>query len=97
MSQHEILYTIDIWVLEGSGWTTDRVESNYINVTTYRCLQGSSYIELPTELKNPGKGLINMKNEDDECFRWCQIRHLNPQKKNPQRVKKDDKQYIGGL
>ena len=25
------------------------------------------------------------------------IRHLNPQRKNPQRIKKDDKQYIGGL
>ena len=32
-----------------------------------------------------------MKNEDDECFRWCHIRHLNPQKKDPQRIKKEDK------
>ena len=56
-----------------------------------------SYIELPTEPKNSAKGLINIKNKDDECFRWCHIRHLNPQKKNPQRIKKDDKQHIGGL
>ena len=28
-------------------------------------------------------------------FRWCHIRHLNPQERNPQRIKKDDKQYIG--
>ena len=57
----------------------------------------ASYIELPIELKNPAKGLINIKNKDDECFRWCHIRHLNPQRKNPQRIKKDDKKYIGGL
>ena len=38
-----------------------------------------------------------MKNEDDECFRWCHIRHLNPQRKNPQRITKDDKQYIEKL
>ena len=38
-----------------------------------------------------------MKNEDDECFRWCNIRHLNPQKKNPMRIKKADKQYIEKL
>ena len=38
-----------------------------------------------------------MKNEDDECFRWCHIRHLNPQKKDPQRIKRGDKRLIEGL
>ena len=38
-----------------------------------------------------------MKNKDNECFRWCHIRHLNPQGKNPQRIKKIDKQYIENL
>ena len=38
-----------------------------------------------------------MKNEDNECFRWCHIRHLNPQDKDPQRIKKTDKQYVGKL
>ena len=70
--------------------------SHYINVTTYQPLIGSSYIELPTELKNPAKGLINIKNKANECFRSCHIRHLNPQKK-PQRIKKDDKRFIDGL
>ena len=60
-------------------------------------MNGSSYIELPTELRNLRKGLINIKNKDDECFHWCHIRHLNPQKKDPQRITKDDKQFIGGL
>ena len=49
------------------------------------------------KLRNPAKGLINIKNKDDECFRLCHIRHLNPQRKNPQRIKKDDKQFIGEL
>ena len=60
-------------------------------------LNGSSYIELSTELRNPKKGLINIKNKDDECFRWCHIRHLNPQEKNPQRIKKKDKKMINEL
>ena len=85
---------IDKWVSEGSGWVIDRMGSHYINVTTYTPLHGSSYIELPTELKNPKKGLINIRNKDDECFRWCHIRHLNPQEKNPQRIKKEDKQSM---
>ena len=81
MSRQEILNVIDKWVSEGLGWVIDRIDSHYINVTTYKPLHGSSYIELPTELRNPKKGLINIKNKDDECFRWCHIRNLSPQEK----------------
>ena len=81
MSRQEILNVIDKWVSEGCGWVIDRIDSHYINVTTYTPLHGSSCIELPMELRNPKKGLINIKNKDDECFRWCHIRHLNPQEK----------------
>ena len=89
---------IEVWIIsEGSGWTIDRVDNNYINVVNCKPIYGSSYIELLTELRNSAKGLVNMKNEDDECFRWCQIRHLNPQSKDPQRIKKADKQYIDNL
>ena len=41
--------------------------------------------------------MINIKNKDDECFRWCHVRHLNPQEKDPQRIKRDDKQYVDKL
>ena len=61
MSRQEILNTIDKWVLEGSGWVIDRIDSHYINVTLYKPLNGSSHIELPTELRNPKKELINIK------------------------------------
>ena len=60
-------------------------------------MNGSSYIKLPQELRNSSKGLINMKNEDNECFRWCHIRYLNPVDKDPQRIKKSDKQHIQDL
>ena len=86
MSRQEILNVIDKWVSEGSGWVIDRIDSHHINVTTYQPLQGSSYVGLPTNLRNPKKGLINIKNKDNECFRWCHIRHLNPQKKDSQRI-----------
>ena len=94
MSRQEILNVIDKWVSEGSGWVIDRIGSHYINVTLYKPLNGSSYMELPTELRNPKKGLINIKNKDDECFRWCHIRHLNPQTEHPERIKKEDKKII---
>ena len=97
MSGQEILKLIDQWVSEGSGWVIDRIDSHYINVTTYTPLHGSSYMELLTELKNPKKGLINIKNKDDEYFRWCHIRHLNPQENDPQRIKKEDKKRVNEL
>ena len=61
MSRQEILNAIDKWVSESSGWVINRTDSHYINVTLYKPLNGNSYIELPTELKNPKKGLINIK------------------------------------
>ena len=67
-SFQEILYTIDTWVNRGSGWIMELIESQYINNSTYRPLVGSSYIDLPIELKHPKKGLINIKNNDQKCF-----------------------------
>ena len=96
-SRQELMKSIAQWISEGSGWTIQSVDGHYINLTKYIPLKGSSYIELPTELKNPAKGLINLKNKDDECFRWCHIRYLNPQEKDPQRIKKSDKEFIEKL
>ena len=55
MSRQEILNVIDKWVSEGSGWVIDRIDSHYLNFTLYKPLNGSSYVELPTELRNPKK------------------------------------------
>ena len=55
MSMQEILNTINKWVSEGSRWVIDQIDNHYINVTLYKPLNGSSYIEVPTELRNPKK------------------------------------------
>ena len=96
-SKQNILNKIAVWISEGSGWTIESVDNQYLNVVKYEPMKGSSYIELPQELRHSSKGLINMKNEDNECFRWCHIRHLNPQANHPERIKKVDKQYIKNL
>ena len=41
--------------------------------------------------------MINIKNDDNECFRWCHIRHLNPQEKDPQIIKKLGRAFIQNL
>ena len=96
-SKQQILNMIAQWVSEGSGWTIQSVDNHYLNIVQYQPMKGSSYIKLTQELRNSRRGLINMKNEDNECFRWCHIRHLNPQAKYPQRIKKFDKEYINKL
>ena len=79
-SFQEILYMIDAWINNGSGWITELTESQYINISTYRPLVGSSYIDVPIELKHPRKGLINIKKKDQKCFLWCHVRHINSSK-----------------
>ena len=44
----EILYRIDGWIIES-------IKSQYIGISTYETLIGSSYIKLPAELRSPKK------------------------------------------
>ena len=43
------------------------------------------------------KGLINIKNNDNNCFLWCHIRHLNLVKIHPERIAKEDKKMINDV
>ena len=54
-SFQEMLYRIDNWINEGSGWIVESIKSQYINITTYRPLIGSSYVKLPVKLRNQKK------------------------------------------
>ena len=56
-SFQETLYMIDVWINNGSGWNVESIESQYINISTYRPLAGSFYIDLPLKLRSPRKGL----------------------------------------
>ena len=84
----EILYLIDNWINEGSGWIVESIESQYINISTYRPLSGSSYMDLPVELKSPRKGLINIKNKDQKCFYGVMLGILILQKKIQRELQK---------
>ena len=96
-SFQEIFFRIDNWINEGSGWIVELIESQYINISTYRPLSGSSYVQLPVELKSPKKGLINIKNNDQKCFLWCHVRHINPVKIHPERITQTDKELANDL
>ena len=71
----------------------DLIESvyiEYVNISIFSLclffnLSGSTYIELPGRLRNSMKGLININKNDNKCFLWCNIKHLNPLKTHPEK------------
>ena len=71
---------------EGSGWVFLEVENLTLHTDIWDPIKGSSYIDLPPELKNK-KALINMKNKNNnKCFLWSVLRGLNPKDNHPERI-----------
>ena len=52
---------------------------------------------MPIELKHPRKGLINIKSNDQKCFLWCHVRHINSLKEHPERIIKIDREIAYNL
>ena len=88
MSQIMMRRIFSFSVTTSSNFIISEIRAEYIDILKYKPLKGSSYIELPKELKNPKMGLINIKNEDQKCFAYCLLYHFhkNEIKNNPQRV-----------
>ena len=45
------------------------------------------------ELNNAMRWLINIQNVDNECFRWCLVRYLNPVTKNVAKIRNVDRTF----
>ena len=82
---HGIEETIQNFNRRGSNWRFQRVLSLDVHFTDYLPLRGSSFIELPKAIKDKN-AVINMKNDDRQCFKWCVTRALNPVDKNAERI-----------
>ena len=72
----------------GSNWRFERVLSLDIHFTDFIPLCGSTFIPLPKKIRDK-KAVINMKNDDDQCFKWSVTRSLNPVEKNSERITKE--------
>ena len=72
----------------GSNWRFERVLSLDIHFTDFQPLRGSTFLPLPSKISTK-KAVINMKNNDDQCFKWSVTRALNPVDVHPERVSKE--------
>ena len=52
---------------------------------------------MPIALSNRRKGLTNIKNNDQQCFLWRHVRHINPVKEHSGRIKKTDKRTASNV
>ena len=92
-NQLTILSRIETFQNLGSNWIILNIESHYVNIAMYKPLAGSSYMKLPADISNSMCGLINMKNDDNMCFMWSHVRHLNPKARRATMITQKDREF----
>ena len=78
---------VDEFTNNGSGWIFKGMKMLEMKISKYKPFKGASYIELPEYIKNK-QACINVKNDDNQCFKWAILSAVFPVTKNPQRVSK---------
>ncbi|CAB4003944.1 Gastrula zinc finger [Paramuricea clavata] len=96
-NQLTILSRIETFQNLGSNWIILNIESHYVNIAIYKPLKGSSYMKLPEDISNSMCGLINMKNNDNLCFLWSHVRHLNAKARRATTITQKDREFITNL
>ena len=74
-----------------SGYTLKKIHYLFVESFSIKPIRGSSYIPTPEKFSNPKSGLINIKNEDNECFKWCMIYHQASKQPSKQAIPQADK------
>ena len=74
----------DKWLSNGSGWVLERVENLYLNSAKYDPIYGRSYIPTPKGIEAK-KAVVNVQNQDNQCFKWAVLSALHPLAKHANR------------
>ena len=69
----------------GSGWVLEENNALALEMAEYTAIGGSSYLELPRDIFHT-KAVINIKNEDQECFKWSILAALHPATHHAERI-----------
>ena len=86
-TKETVLKSITKFQKQGSNWRFRSVLSLDLHTVKYVPLGGVSHIPLPRFLVAK-KTIINIKNEDDECFKWAITRALNPVEEHSELIDK---------
>lgn len=76
---------IDDVMMRGSGFTLSQIDELLVQVNRFDPIAGSSYIELPKFLQTK-KAIINIKNDDNQCFKYAVLSALFPVKSHAQLI-----------
>lgn len=69
----------------GSGWTLYEIVSLTVNINKHQVFNGAKHMQLPNFIASK-KAVINVKNTDNQCFKWAVLAALHPDVKKPNRV-----------
>ncbi len=92
----KMLESLAMFQKNGSGWRLKTIEGLEISLTKFEPLKGARHSALPPFVAKK-KAVINMKNKDDQCFKWAATRALHPVEDHAHRVtellKKQSEEY----
>ena len=72
----KVIEKVEKFTHQGSGWSVYKLLEFRLKIAKHVPIKGSSYLELSEKYRNPKFRLINMKNQDEQCFKWCVARHF---------------------
>ena len=88
IKDRSILSKVEDLNLTDSSKVVEEGLKHTINIYKYKPLGGSSYIELPEDRAGKRNGLLNIRNIDNMCFKWCHIVNKFPARRDKNRVSK---------
>ncbi len=80
----KIFNDIETRPLTKSGWVLNKIVLLEIKMTEYNPASASSYFPTPEDI--PQKSVINVKNDDNMCFKWAILSCLHEPSHHPDRV-----------
>ena len=83
----QVLEDLAKFQMNGSGWTFHSTVTIDIHTIGYEPLNKSSWVPL-LKFLTCKKALFNMKNTNNQCFKWCIAKGLNPVERGSERITK---------
>ena len=81
----EIINQTDEFTYKTSGWVFDAARGAELHISTYAPYRAGTYIKTPDW--TPARCIVNVQNDDEECFKWAVLAAVFPAKENATKYK----------